>query len=377
MMVLCIFHPGVWTRKWQPTPVFLLGKSHGQKSLVGYSSWGHKESDTIEWLNNTETPWNKPNSKLKQREEGEEGEERGEGKEREERGEMLSKQGYRKKRETGRVWSYCSFSGWICTKHPSPVREESWVSDSGYLDFTYTPHHSPALTLSSHWTFVASVSAFTKRHLNHHITFTGLCNLNENKQVNTHPQCFQNIKNMLNTTCHCYTYTFNTCICNGCKWENLYFWVGLGSKGRLRPWNPGLPERMDSGILLHFLILFQVYFHGAPNFSEHSHISHFTVSVDLLLSDQRHSSDPPLLFTDFQMNVTWHGCIGILVRLGSGEDWIHCGLGDLHSTCQVLLDRWAPDLERKDKVQCEGMTSDLIRESLMTAKLAKSRTKFC
>ena len=263
------------------------------------------------------------------------------------------------------------------TKHPSPVKEESWVSDSGYLDFTYTPHHSPALTLSSHWTFVASVSAFTKRHLNHHITFTGLCNLNENKQVNTHPQCFQNIKNMLNTSCHCYTYTFNTCICNGCKWENLYFWVGLGSKGRLRPWNPGLPERMDSGILLHFLILFQVYFHGAPNFSEHSHISHFTVSVDLLLSDQRHSSDPPLLFTDFQMNVTWHGCIGILVRLGSGEDWIHCGLGDLHSTCQVLLDRWAPDLERKDKVQCEGMTSDLIRESLMTAKLAKSRTKFC
>ena len=34
-----------WRRKWQPTPVFLPGKSHGQRSLVGYSSWGHKELD--------------------------------------------------------------------------------------------------------------------------------------------------------------------------------------------------------------------------------------------------------------------------------------------------------------------------------------------
>ena len=31
-----------WRRKWQPTLVFLLGKSHGQRSLVGYSPWGHK-----------------------------------------------------------------------------------------------------------------------------------------------------------------------------------------------------------------------------------------------------------------------------------------------------------------------------------------------
>ena len=30
----------------QPTPVFLPGESHGQKSLAGYSPWGHKESDT-------------------------------------------------------------------------------------------------------------------------------------------------------------------------------------------------------------------------------------------------------------------------------------------------------------------------------------------
>ena len=42
--------PGVGDRKWQPTPVFLPGKSHGQRSLVGYSLWGHKELDTTEWL---------------------------------------------------------------------------------------------------------------------------------------------------------------------------------------------------------------------------------------------------------------------------------------------------------------------------------------
>ena len=35
-------------RKWQPTPVFLPGESHGQRSLVGYSPWGCKESDTTE-----------------------------------------------------------------------------------------------------------------------------------------------------------------------------------------------------------------------------------------------------------------------------------------------------------------------------------------
>ena len=37
-----------WRRKWQPTPVFLPGKSHGQRSLVGYSPWGRKELDTTE-----------------------------------------------------------------------------------------------------------------------------------------------------------------------------------------------------------------------------------------------------------------------------------------------------------------------------------------
>ena len=34
-------------RKWQPTPVFLPGKSHGQRSLVGYSLWGFKELDIV------------------------------------------------------------------------------------------------------------------------------------------------------------------------------------------------------------------------------------------------------------------------------------------------------------------------------------------
>ena len=33
-------------RVWQPTPVFLPGQPHGQRSLVRYSPWGHKESDT-------------------------------------------------------------------------------------------------------------------------------------------------------------------------------------------------------------------------------------------------------------------------------------------------------------------------------------------
>ena len=39
-----------WRRQWHPTPVPLPGKSHGQKSLVGYSPWGRKESDTTERL---------------------------------------------------------------------------------------------------------------------------------------------------------------------------------------------------------------------------------------------------------------------------------------------------------------------------------------
>ena len=33
-------------KEMQPTPIFLPGKSHGQRSLAGYSPWGHKEYDT-------------------------------------------------------------------------------------------------------------------------------------------------------------------------------------------------------------------------------------------------------------------------------------------------------------------------------------------
>ena len=39
-----------WRRKWQPIPVVLPGESHGQRSLVGYSPWGRKESDITEQL---------------------------------------------------------------------------------------------------------------------------------------------------------------------------------------------------------------------------------------------------------------------------------------------------------------------------------------
>ena len=35
-----------WRRKWQPTPVLLPEESHGQRTLVGYSPWGRKESET-------------------------------------------------------------------------------------------------------------------------------------------------------------------------------------------------------------------------------------------------------------------------------------------------------------------------------------------
>ena len=37
-----------WRRKWQLIPVFLPGEFHGQRSLVSYGPWGHKEPDTTE-----------------------------------------------------------------------------------------------------------------------------------------------------------------------------------------------------------------------------------------------------------------------------------------------------------------------------------------
>ena len=39
-----------WRRKWQPTLVFLPGKSHGRKGLVDYNPWGCKQLDRTEWL---------------------------------------------------------------------------------------------------------------------------------------------------------------------------------------------------------------------------------------------------------------------------------------------------------------------------------------
>ena len=48
-----------WRRKWQPTPVFLPGKSHGQRSLASCSPGGHEELDTT-WLNNTTEGTGKP-----------------------------------------------------------------------------------------------------------------------------------------------------------------------------------------------------------------------------------------------------------------------------------------------------------------------------
>ena len=51
------FNPWVgqisWRRAWQPTPVFLPGESHGQRSLAGYSPWGHTESNSSVVLKNT------------------------------------------------------------------------------------------------------------------------------------------------------------------------------------------------------------------------------------------------------------------------------------------------------------------------------------
>ena len=48
--IIRIIHPSSRRRQWHPTPVLLPGKSHGQRSLVGCSPWGRKESDTTERL---------------------------------------------------------------------------------------------------------------------------------------------------------------------------------------------------------------------------------------------------------------------------------------------------------------------------------------
>ena len=54
-----------WRRKWQPTPVFLVGESQGQRSLVGYSAWSHKELDRAEHGHTTSfSIWEVPSFRL-------------------------------------------------------------------------------------------------------------------------------------------------------------------------------------------------------------------------------------------------------------------------------------------------------------------------
>ena len=48
-----IFTLQTWRRKWQPTPVFLPEEFHGQRRLLSYNPWGHKELDTTMWLTHT------------------------------------------------------------------------------------------------------------------------------------------------------------------------------------------------------------------------------------------------------------------------------------------------------------------------------------
>ena len=58
-----MFYPWVenipWSRKWLPTTVFLPKEFHGQRSLAGYSPWGHKELDTTELLTHTHVLYGK------------------------------------------------------------------------------------------------------------------------------------------------------------------------------------------------------------------------------------------------------------------------------------------------------------------------------
>ena len=51
--IQCLVKKILWRRKCQPTSVFLPGKSHEEKSLVGYRTCCHKEADTGQQLNNS------------------------------------------------------------------------------------------------------------------------------------------------------------------------------------------------------------------------------------------------------------------------------------------------------------------------------------
>ena len=50
MLILSNNYRCIWRRRWHPTPVLLPRKSHGWRSLVGCSPWGHEESGMTEWL---------------------------------------------------------------------------------------------------------------------------------------------------------------------------------------------------------------------------------------------------------------------------------------------------------------------------------------
>ena len=45
-----MYHCDPWRRKWQPTPVFLPGESHGERSLAGYSPWGSQSQTRLKRL---------------------------------------------------------------------------------------------------------------------------------------------------------------------------------------------------------------------------------------------------------------------------------------------------------------------------------------
>ena len=51
ILIIALCSSPVWRRQWQPTPVLLPRKSHGQRSPVGYSPWSRKESDMTCLLN--------------------------------------------------------------------------------------------------------------------------------------------------------------------------------------------------------------------------------------------------------------------------------------------------------------------------------------
>ena len=61
------FNPWVgktpWGKEWQFTPVFLLGESHGQRSLAGCSPWGRKSLSRLSQLNNNNLSGNVQRSK--------------------------------------------------------------------------------------------------------------------------------------------------------------------------------------------------------------------------------------------------------------------------------------------------------------------------